>query len=52
VTHEMAFARDVADWVVVMDLARWFEQGVAGGVLLETQKPATASFLSRVHSTS
>ena len=51
VTHEMAFARDVADQVVVMDAGQVVEQGVAEEVLLRPKNPRTASFLSRFHST-
>jgi len=51
VTHEMAFARDVADHVVVMDAGQVVEQGLAEQVLLAPQNARTASFLSRFHST-
>ena len=51
VTHEMAFARDVADQVVVMDAGQVVEQGRAEEVLLRPTNPRTASFLSRFHST-
>ena len=51
VTHEMAFARDVADRVVVMDAGQVVEQGAAAEVLLQPKNPRTASFLSRFHST-
>ncbi|CAN5760787.1 amino acid ABC transporter ATP-binding protein [soil metagenome] len=51
VTHEMAFARDVADQVVVMDAGQVVEQGRAEEVLLQPKNPRTASFLSRFHST-
>jgi polar amino acid transport system ATP-binding protein len=51
VTHEMAFARDVADRVVVMDAGQVIEQGVAEEILLRPRNPRTASFLSRFHST-
>ena len=51
VTHEMAFARDVADHVVVMDAGQVVEQGAAAEVLLQPKNPRTASFLSRFHST-
>jgi ABC-type polar amino acid transport system ATPase subunit len=51
VTHEMAFARDVADQVVVMDAGQVVEQGKAEEVLLRPANPRTASFLSRFHST-
>src|ERR1700732_3871923 len=42
VPHEMAFARDVADWVVVMDAGQVVEQGVAEEVLLQPRNPRTA----------
>ena len=51
VTHEMAFARDVADQVLVMDAGQVVEQGPAEEVLLRPTNPRTASFLSRFHST-
>jgi polar amino acid transport system ATP-binding protein len=51
VTHEMAFARDVADQVLVMDAGQVVEQGKAEEVLLRPTNPRTASFLSRFHST-
>ena len=51
VTHEMAFARDVADQVVVMDAGQVVEQGPAEEVLLNPKNARTASFLSRFHST-
>jgi polar amino acid transport system ATP-binding protein len=51
VTHEMAFARDVADQVVVMDAGQVVERGAAEEVLLQPKNPRTASFLSRFHST-
>jgi ABC-type polar amino acid transport system ATPase subunit len=51
VTHEMAFARDVADQVLVMDAGQVVEQGRAEEVLLRPTNPRTASFLSRFHST-
>jgi len=51
VTHEMAFARDVADHVVVMDAGQVVEEGPAEEVLLAPKNPRTASFLSRFHST-
>jgi polar amino acid transport system ATP-binding protein len=51
VTHEMAFARDVADQVVVMDAGQVVQQGRAEDVLLPPTHPRTESFLSRFHST-
>jgi ABC-type polar amino acid transport system ATPase subunit len=50
VTHEMAFAHDVADHVMVMDAGQVVEQGVADEVLLRPKNARTASFLSRFHS--
>jgi ABC-type polar amino acid transport system ATPase subunit len=51
VTHEMAFARDVADQVLVIDAGQVVEQGQAEEVLPRPKNPRTASFLSRFHST-
>ncbi len=51
VTHEMAFARDVADRVVVMDAGQVVEQGLAEEVLLQPKNARTVAFLSRFHST-
>jgi len=51
VTHEMAFARDVADQVMVMDAGQVIEQGAAEEVLLAPKNPRTASFLARFHNT-
>jgi ABC-type polar amino acid transport system ATPase subunit len=51
VTHEMAFARDVADHVVVMDAGQVVEQGRAAEVLMQPKNARTAAFLSRFHST-
>jgi polar amino acid transport system ATP-binding protein len=50
VTHEMNFARDVADHVVVMDAGQVVEQGAAEEVLLKPTNPRTVAFLSRFHS--
>ena len=51
VTHEMSFAQDVADRVVVMDAGQVVEQGRADEVLLSPKNARTAAFLSRFHST-
>jgi polar amino acid transport system ATP-binding protein len=51
VTHEMAFAHDVADRIVVMDAGQVVEQGAAADVLLRSRNPRTAAFLARFHST-
>ncbi|SCF07045.1 polar amino acid transport system ATP-binding protein [Micromonospora coriariae] len=48
VTHEMAFARDVADRVVFMDGGVVVEQGPPREVLGAPQHERTRSFLSRV----
>ena len=48
VTHEIAFAREVADTVVFLDGGRVLEQGPADQVLNDPRHPRTAAFLSRV----
>ena len=48
VTHEMAFARGVADRVVFMDQGVVVEEGSPNDVLLNPQEERTRSFLSRV----
>jgi polar amino acid transport system ATP-binding protein len=48
VTHEMGFARDVADRVVFMDRGVVVEQGQAGAVLTAPQQERTKDFLRRV----
>ena len=52
VTHEMGFARDVADHVVFMDSGQIVEQGDAAELLNRPQNPRTQAFLSRFHGTS
>jgi len=47
VTHEMAFARDVADQVCFMDAGIIVEQDSANEVLAHPQNPRTQAFLSR-----
>ena len=51
VTHEMSFAQDVADRVVVMDAGQVVEQGLADEVLMNPKNARTAAFLSRFHGT-
>jgi len=51
VTHEMGFARDVADRVVFMDAGQIVEQCSAGQVLAQPRNPRTQAFLSRFHGT-
>jgi polar amino acid transport system ATP-binding protein len=47
VTHEMAFARDVADQVIFMDGGFVVEQGEARAVIDHPQEERTKQFLSR-----
>ncbi len=47
VTHEMAFARDVADQVIFMDGGVIVEQGDARQVIEHPQEERTRQFLSR-----
>ncbi|WP_305886585.1 amino acid ABC transporter ATP-binding protein [Pseudarthrobacter sp. SSS035] len=48
VTHEMGFARDVADTVVFMDEGQIVEQGSPEQIFTNPQEPRTRSFLSKV----
>ena len=48
VTHEMAFARDVADRVVFMDEGMIVEQGAPDVLLTAPSHERTRSFLRRV----
>lgn len=50
VTHEMAFAREVADTVVFMRDGIVMEEGPARQVIDMPRQPATRSFLSHFHS--
>ena len=47
VTHEMEFARDVADRVIFMDGGVIVEQGAAHDVIEHPQQERTRQFLSR-----
>jgi polar amino acid transport system ATP-binding protein len=47
VTHEMAFARDVADKVIFMDDGRILEQGSPKDVFENPKEERTKQFLSR-----
>ena len=49
VTHEMAFARDVADHVIFMDDGRIVEQGDPCQVFENPSEERTKQFLSRFH---
>lgn len=48
VTHEMGFARDVADTVVFMDQGQIVEQGKPQDIFTDPQEERTRSFLSKV----
>jgi polar amino acid transport system ATP-binding protein len=49
VTHEMAFARDVADRVLFMDQGRIEQQGTPDEVLVSPSNPRLKVFLGRFH---
>jgi ABC-type polar amino acid transport system ATPase subunit len=49
VTHEMGFARDVADRVVFMNAGRIVEEGSVAEVLVEPKNERTRAFLARFH---
>jgi polar amino acid transport system ATP-binding protein len=48
VTHEMAFARDVADWVVVMENGLVLEEGTPARIFHAPRLARTREFLQRV----
>jgi len=48
VTHEMDFAKRVADWVVVFDRARVLEQGPPVQIFEQPTVPRTREFLSHL----
>lgn len=48
VTHEMGFAREVADRVLFMDGGYIVEQGTPQEVLLNPKEPRTIDFLNKV----
>lgn len=48
VTHEISFARDIADYVVFMDKGVIIEEGTAKEVLLNPKQARTKEFLSNV----
>ena len=47
VTHEMSFARDVADRAIFMDQGRIVEQGAAKALFADPQQPRTRQFLEK-----
>jgi polar amino acid transport system ATP-binding protein len=48
VTHEMGFARDVADHVIFMDKAVIVEQGTPQQVFENCENPRTREFLGMI----
>jgi polar amino acid transport system ATP-binding protein len=48
VTHEMGFAREVADRILFMDDGRIAEQGTPEEIFENPQHPRTQEFLSKV----
>jgi polar amino acid transport system ATP-binding protein len=48
VTHEMGFARDVADRVIMMDAGEVVEEGTADQVFLRPRKDRTKAFLGAI----
>nr|VUD32483.1 cystine ABC transporter [Raoultella sp. NCTC 9187] len=48
VTHEMSFARDVADRAIFMDQGRIVEQGEAKALFANPQQPRTRQFLEKI----
>jgi ABC-type polar amino acid transport system ATPase subunit len=48
VTHEMQFAREVADRVIVMDQGQIIEVGTPRAIFRAPTNPRTAEFLQRV----
>ena len=48
VTHEIQFAREIADRIVFMDEGRIVEQGPPAELLDAPKDPRTQSFLRRV----
>jgi polar amino acid transport system ATP-binding protein len=49
VTHEMAFARDVADQLLFMDEGQILERGDPRRILSAPEHPRTKAFLARLH---
>ena len=48
VTHEMGFAREVADRVLFMDEGRVLEEGTPRDIFENPQNPRTQDFLRKV----
>lgn len=48
-THELSFAREVADWVIFLEKGEIYEQGEAKDFFENPQRPRTVEFLSRMN---
>ena len=47
-THEMGFARDIANRVCFLDAGRILEQGPPDRIFSDPQEPRTRQFLNRI----
>jgi polar amino acid transport system ATP-binding protein len=47
-THELSFAREVADWVIFLEKGKILEQGEAKDFLDNPKQPRTKEFLTRM----
>jgi polar amino acid transport system ATP-binding protein len=47
-THEMSFARDIADRVCFLDAGRILEEGAPGEIFTAPREPRTQQFLERI----
>jgi polar amino acid transport system ATP-binding protein len=47
-THEMGFARDIADRVCFLDAGTILEEGPPGQIFTEPREPRTQQFLARI----
>jgi ABC-type polar amino acid transport system ATPase subunit len=47
-THELSFAREVADWVIFLEKGKILEQGEAKDFFDNPKQPRTKEFLTRM----
>ena len=47
-THELSFAKEVADWIIFLEEGQIYEQGEAKNFFEAPRKPRTVEFLSRM----
>jgi polar amino acid transport system ATP-binding protein len=47
-THELSFAREVADWVIFLENGKILEQGEAKDFFDNPKQPRTKEFLTRM----